>query len=207
MSNIDRKDIYIYKKKNKGFTLIELIVSIVIIAILIGITIGGIAIWVNKARLHTDIQNANTINNILQETRMKGSLDAVRYTNNKSVYHIVFEWSKATGDLKKYYDSNGEFLGDANFTYYGAYSDIANGSKEQVFFDVLAELFPDGLPECKSGNIFRIVFSYYKGYDIEIDELTDVYCGLYSTCVTRRGDVPYSFADITGMKYHDRIIE
>lgn len=33
-----------FKKKNKGFTLVELIVVIVILAILVGVTVGGIYI-------------------------------------------------------------------------------------------------------------------------------------------------------------------
>ena len=45
-------------KENKGFSLVELIVVIVILAILIGVTIGGIYAYVNKARINTDIHNA-----------------------------------------------------------------------------------------------------------------------------------------------------
>ena len=52
-------------KENKGFSLVELIVVIVILAVLIGVTIGGIYQYVNKARVNTDINNARTINDAL----------------------------------------------------------------------------------------------------------------------------------------------
>ena len=52
-------------KENKGFSLVELIVVIVILAILIGVTIGGIYQYVNKARINTDIHNAQEIKTAL----------------------------------------------------------------------------------------------------------------------------------------------
>lgn len=52
-------------KENKGFTLVELIVVIVILAILIGVTIGGIYQYVNKARINTDIQNCEQLQDSL----------------------------------------------------------------------------------------------------------------------------------------------
>ena len=49
------------KKNNKGFTLVELIVVIVILAILIGVTVSGIYIYVDQARANVDKNNAETI--------------------------------------------------------------------------------------------------------------------------------------------------
>ena len=53
------------ENKNKGFTLVELIVVIVILAILVGVTIGGIYGYVNKSRINTDINNASTLSSTL----------------------------------------------------------------------------------------------------------------------------------------------
>ena len=54
------------KKDNKGFTLVELIVVIVILAILVGVTIGGVYGYVAKSRTNTDINNASAIESALQ---------------------------------------------------------------------------------------------------------------------------------------------
>ena len=48
-------------KNNKGFSLVELIVVIVILATLVGVTLGGIYTYVNKARKNTDIQNCEQL--------------------------------------------------------------------------------------------------------------------------------------------------
>lgn len=60
------------KRDNEGFTLVELIVVIVILAILIGVTIGGITSYVNRARRNTDINNASSIENTLGSNFLVG---------------------------------------------------------------------------------------------------------------------------------------
>ena len=64
----------LFKGKNKGFTLVELIVVIVILAILVGVTLGGIYAYVNKARINTDEKNANTISRLAMSAYMASML-------------------------------------------------------------------------------------------------------------------------------------
>lgn len=50
--------------EDDGFSLVELIVVIVILAILVGVTVGGIYSYVGQARRNTDINNAAVIEKI-----------------------------------------------------------------------------------------------------------------------------------------------
>ena len=54
-----------YKLNNKGFTLVELIIVIVILAVLIGACISGVYSYVQRARINTDINNASAITSAL----------------------------------------------------------------------------------------------------------------------------------------------
>lgn len=82
------------KVDNKGFSLVELIVVIVILAILVGITIGGIYTWVNKARKNTDINNANTLTRTLSTLATKP--EVVYWAKKSDQTHMAW-WSCAKG--------------------------------------------------------------------------------------------------------------
>lgn len=95
------------RKENKGFTLVELIVVIVILAILIGVTIGGVYSYVNKSRINTDINNANSIQsvcatlgtnkNIIKSN--KGSTVTIEWTDAVAASDIKVEGTDASGKI------------------------------------------------------------------------------------------------------------
>ena len=51
----------VIKRKDKGFTLVELVVVIVILAILIGVSVAGYSKYIGQSKVNTDVQNAEVI--------------------------------------------------------------------------------------------------------------------------------------------------
>lgn len=130
------------KERNKGFSLVELIVVIVILAILVGVTIGGIYAYVNKARVNTDLNNANQIQtalgadflmgNYFNSSEFKADLaketksfkpcgDINRAINDGNSVYII-KWSQ---DVKTAFDThaqNASFNYPTDYTWYNNYN-------------------------------------------------------------------------------------
>lgn len=121
------------KKDNKGFTLVELIVVIVILAILVGVTIGGVYGYVNKSRINTDINNASAITSTLQV--LSTSKD-VKGTANGDISTTI---------------SSAVTKADLTASTFGLGEDSDGKIKAK-----LQELFPDGIPATKTGNSYYV---------------------------------------------------
>ena len=123
------------RKNNKGFSLVELIVVIVILAILIGVTIGGIYQYVNKSRVNTDINNAASIQSVIATV----ATDAEVNKNLERGKNVTITWSAA----------------DKAITTDDAQGDASAEAKSAVATKV-SELLTDGLPAPKANGTFTI---------------------------------------------------
>lgn len=107
------------KNKNKGFSLVELVVVIVILAILIGVTIGGIYQYVNKARTNTDIQNCEMLKNAIQERCIDLTEYGLTPIGKKYAYINI-----TSNDLQNMYGHSNIYVLDNNII-----SGVGTGSK------------------------------------------------------------------------------
>lgn len=83
-------------KKNKGFSMVELIIVIAIMAILAGALAPALIKYINKSRISTDIQTANTIATAIQTALSnENGYDAATNTTGPSNVSDIYD---ASGD-------------------------------------------------------------------------------------------------------------
>lgn len=122
------------KKNNKGFSLVELIVVIVILAILIGVTIGGIYQYVNKSRVNTDINNAASIQSVIATIATDENVDKAITTPD-------------TGKIASYY---------IKWNTSGKITTTATEGAEYEIVNRVNEILTDDFPKAQSNSTFEI---------------------------------------------------
>lgn len=132
------------KKNNKGFSLVELIVVIVILAILIGVTIGGIYQYVNKSRTNTDVNNASSITSALSVLSTNKDLVGEKFVKEGAGCKYVIKWK----DKKDITDEG---------TIDGITADTTLGVDEQKsLLKQIKSILTDGLPKSQSSKEFTL---------------------------------------------------
>ena len=101
------------KDKNRGFTLIELVVVIVILAILIGVSVSGYSKYIGVARVNTDIQNVEEVKRILSmDFAIHEEIEKI-IENSDSDITITLTWSQTARKSSEIVLSGGEGVSEA----------------------------------------------------------------------------------------------
>lgn len=153
------------KKNNKGFSLVELIVVIVILAILIGVTIGGIYQYVNKSRTNTDVNNASSITSALSVLSTNKAL--VGSTFKDATYTLTWQdkcdINATSGDITK---SDTAKTAVTPTVPAGKTIDTKTIGKE------MAKILTDGLPKSQSSNDFTLTIAWDKDGNMQTIKCT-----------------------------------
>lgn len=85
-------------QNNKGFTLVELIVVIVILAILIGVSVTGYSKYIGQSKINTDKQNADTVRQAIINAQAEDGVyeELIQKDTGSTVLTIVLENEKTT---------------------------------------------------------------------------------------------------------------
>lgn len=137
---------------HKGFTLVELIVVIVILAILVGVTIGGIYMYVGKSKVNTDKNNASSIVSVCGTA----NADAAVYTALTDNAQVTFTWTNAQTIAAS--DSGVTFTAKNTGGTAATKGESNNAALEKAIGKYLVTVLPDGLPEAQTGKAFTLTF-------------------------------------------------
>ena len=145
------------RKNNKGFSLVELIVVIVILAILIGVTIGGIYQYVNKSRVNTDINNAASIQSTLSTIGTDAELNKIcDELSEKETYTMTW------GDS----DDNNTAGRPVEVTGTKGHADTINTAAQGIL--------TDGLPKSQTNQGFTLTITLEKEKGVVVSCKTGV---------------------------------
>lgn len=164
------------KMDNKGFSLVELIIAVVIFGIIAVVAIDGLYSNVTKSRKNTDILNAQSIQSAL--STLSADKDVYQWATKSASTACSIEWSVAqtyTSSSHKY-TKVGTTGSDATDT--AGATELVTG----VYLgDKINTILTDGLPAAKAGGNFELTITpdgkgnitiLCRVYDTDSNEVT-----------------------------------
>ena len=187
----------IKKNSNDGFSLVELIVVIVILAILIGVTIGGIYQYVNKARDNTLRHNLDTIEKTVSTFQATDKFQTEIRKNFKYItLYSVFANTDSVLTYKGAENGTPIFRDEKNNPYpFGPCQyEVKDGFKKldkftydrdwyvDNIFQILQEVLPDGIPKADfaSDGAWILAVSWNQWEDVLRFKLIPIHNDKYS---------------------------
>lgn len=146
---------------NKGFTLVELITIIVILAILVSITISCIFSYINLSKRNVDINNAAALNAALNTLSTKQ--EVIWWASQSDETHIL-TWSYCVDGLSSHGFNAKYFIPEDADTKFNNYSWAYLIQKYITFSNNIVSTDYEGdgfkvLPESKTGDGFLLVIT------------------------------------------------
>ncbi len=132
------------RKDQRGFTLVELIIVIAIMAVLVGFSVANLTRFIEKARQAKDFQNADTITHALATyytmqgvngTTVKGSGEIDENGKPKAgtgVYYMAYVWINKDGQVRCSSPEVAQVLEDAGII---SGSSTGRWSTERVYYN------------------------------------------------------------------------
>ena len=167
-------------RNNKGFTLAEIVVTITILTIIIGVSIGGIYHYVGKSRINTDIANLSsmreTFAGIEEDEEFYDIIANAGFRNTR--WDLVWD-GETTDEARQAVNIKFHLTQDEELS-----ASLNKGGLKSVKFmqtaldastknligtyinQYASHLFPDGLPKSQSGMTFMLSV-YTKNDDSE----------------------------------------
>ena len=170
------------KRNNEGYTLVELIVVFVMLAIIVGITIGGLYMYTSSARLSTDVHNASD---------MEKSFGAI--STDDAVYTMIRNGYKEVGKggviTIKWKDETS--LDKANWNFDAKGQNVA-------LYNAIDKLLTGNLPESQTRKGFTLMIK--MGISDNDNVVTDVECAIGDKTYTHVDDNSWKSFNLSSLK-------
>lgn len=152
------------KKDNKGFSLVELIIAVVILGIIAVVAIGGLYSNVTKSRQNTDVSNAQSIQSAL--STLSADKEVYSWASNlASDTDYTIRWVDAQS-----YDASSHLYKAVNTSGTSATDGASDTEiKTNVYLgDKINTILTDGLPAAKAGGHYTLTISAYKDGNVKV---------------------------------------